>query len=460
MKKILVLSCLIFGFLSFSAKFSEAGDFVSVTNCPPPPSHSEGRTVDIQTRPVESYDATGLYRSAHLTGRSPGCDLSFAPPCGPNAFRSRLKLYGWFEAGFFLNGHGDTSEHYRTIDRSGRSGRWTAAESGNSNLLGNVRSTEPSVNQLWVGLRRDLDLRKGFDWGFRADWLFGTDAWLAQSFGDATFDYDMNFHRDYYVAVPRLYAAFGYKKFSMKVGKFESLLGYETLEAPDGFFYSHSNLFYTMPQTHSGVLGEYRFHPTFRVAFGYVLGADNSFDNRFDDHGFLGAVYWKPVSSLGICYSLYVADRGDGYYRNGEPHYGGTIFQHSLVLDWRISHRWNYVFEWSLGDRDGNGRSPKATYFGTAHYLTYCFNRSWKIGLRLEQVHANQMMTTSGFGTPFTGNYEGDLFGVSLGLNWTPTVRLSVRPELRYDRAGDCKPFDRGRSDDQFSAGCGVVYVF
>lgn len=454
-KKFIIILCLLtFGCAVFSIQAYAADRFESETISILLAASERSVVADVVA--VEAVP----YRPADLGRRIHGCEF-LPPPCGKNgSFRSRIKLYGWFEAGLFLNAHGDRSEHYRTLNRRENSGKQAIPTSGNSNLLGNVRSTELSLNQLWLGVRRDLDTRRGFDWGFRADLLFGTDAWLAQNFGDATFDYDMDFNRDYYFSVPRLYASFGYEKFSMKIGKFESLLGYETLESPDAFFYSRSNLFYTMPQTHTGVLGEYRFHPTFRLAFGYVLGADNSFENRFDDHGFLGAFYWRPVSSLGVCYAIYLADRGHGRYANGETHFGGTIYQHSLTLDWNISKRWNYVFQWSLGDRDGGHRSPSAHYFGSAHYLTYCVNRKLSVGLRLEQIHSNGPMVVSGFGTPLTGYYEGDLFGLSFGLNWMPYQRLSVRPELRYDKADDCRPFDDGRSRDQFSAGCGLVYVF
>ncbi|MDR1963217.1 MAG: porin [Planctomycetaceae bacterium] len=372
---------------------------------------------------------------------------------------SRLKLYGWVEGGFYVNSEGNKTRHFSTISRDGHSEDYLFPNTGNSSLLGNVHSTKPMLNQLWIGLKRDLDARREFDWGFKADFQFGTDARLSQSYGDASFDY-RGHARDYYVSLPQLYGLLGYKNLSVKIGKFETLLGVEQLEAAKSTFYSHSNLFYTEPQTHSGVLAEYRYRPNFWLSFGYVQGADTSFRNEFNDQGFLGGVYWRPIPSVSVWYTAYAASLGNGRYRNGEFHQGGTIFQHTFAVNWMISPCWHYTFQWNFGDRDGKRSAADATYFGTAHYLTFQINPRWKIGLRFDQIHANQWMGDSGFSRPFTGYYTGDLYGLTLGVNWTPYRRVNIRPELRYDYAADSRPFDEGRKRDQFSAGCGFVYLF
>jgi hypothetical protein len=374
-------------------------------------------------------------------------------------FWKRLQFYGWVEGGFYFNSEGNTNQHFSTISRDGHREDYQIPNTGNSALLGNVQSANPMLNQLWIGLKRDIDTRRGFDWGFKTDFLFGSDAWLSQSYGDASFDY-RGHARDYYVSVPQIYGLLGYRNWSFKIGKFETLLGVEQLEASKTTFYSHSNLFYTEPQTHSGVLAEYRYKPNLWFNLGYVQGADNSFRNDFGDHGFLGGIYWRPIPSISVWYTTYAASLGNGRYKNGEYHQGGTIFQHTFAVNWMISPRWYYTFQWNLGSRNGKRTASDATYFGTAHYLTFRIDRYWKIGLRFDQIHANQWMDDSGFSRPFTGNYIGDLYSVTLGMNWTPYRRLNIRPELRYDYAADSRPFNRSNKREQFSAGCGFVYLF
>jgi hypothetical protein len=388
----------------------------------------------------------------------PGCEPEIECVQKP-AFWSRLKLYGWVEGGFYYNGDGSKTRRFSTFARDGHTEDYQIPNTGNSSQLGNVRSTDPMLNQLWLGLKRDLDTRHGWDWGFKTDFLFGSDAWLSQSYGDASFDY-RGHARDYYVSLPQIYGSLGYRNLSVKIGKFETLLGVEQLEAAKATFYSRSNLFYTEAQTHSGVLAEYRCKPNFWFDFGYVQGADTSFRNTFDDHGFLGGVYWRPVSSVSVWYTVYAAELGNGNYRNGELHPGGTVFQHTFAVNWMISPRWHYTFQWDFGSRDGGRTAADATYFGTAHYLSFQINPHWRIGFRFDQIHANQWMATSGFSRPFTGNYTGDLYSATLGVNWTPFNRVSIRPEFRYDYSGGSRPFNSGSKRDQFSAGCGFVYLF
>lgn len=406
---------------------------------------------------------SNAYRSDVSFGSCNPCDEPYdrcgPAPCGKKSWWKRLECYGWVQGGFQVNARGNTTDHVRIPDRRDKMEKFHVPTSGNSSLLGNVQSTEGMMNQLWFGVKRELDTRCGFDWGFQADLTYGTDGWLAQSFGDASFDYRLH-NRDYYLAIPQLYASFGYRDLSVKVGKFETLLGFEHLQAPESFFYSHSNLFYTEPQTHSGVLFEHQVRPGLRLCFGYVQGADNSFHNRFDDQGFLGGIYWRPFCSVTVWYTIYASDLGEGRYANGERHPGGTIFQHTFVTNWKITSRWDYSFQWNLGDRNASGGYRGASYFGTAHYLTCKLNSKWNVGLRFDQVHGNGPMNLSGFGRPGTGNYHGDLYGLTLGFNWTPCSKLNVRPELRFDHADDCKPFDGGKHRDQFSAGCGILYMF
>jgi len=55
-----------------------------------------------------------------------------------------------------------------------------------------------------------------------------------------------------------------------------------------------------------------------------------------------------------------------------------------------------------------------------------------------------------------------DYYQVSLGLNYSPSDRLRIRPSLRWDwaGAGDGRPFiDRTRSD-QMLLDCDVVLLF
>ena len=68
----------------------------------------------------------------------------------------RFKIYGWVDTGITFNpaGPGDHQNFGRLFDD---------------------RSNEPLLNQAVITFERTLDPKVGFDWGFKAQFLFGTD---------------------------------------------------------------------------------------------------------------------------------------------------------------------------------------------------------------------------------------------------------------------------------------------
>ncbi|MDR1485337.1 MAG: porin [Planctomycetaceae bacterium] len=373
---------------------------------------------------------------------------------------SRVKFYGWLQGGLYANSHGSTTQRFHGINRRGQNDLLQRAAGGNGASLGNVRQTGAVLNQLWFGLSRELDLCSGFDWGFRGEFLFGTDAWLTQSYGDATFDY-WTIRRDYGISIPQLYVTLGYRNLSVKIGKFESLLGFEHIQAVDSPFYSHSNLFYAEPQSHSGVLFDYNVNPDFWFSLGYVQGADSTLSNRFGDNGLIGGIYWRCCPSMTVWYTIYFAKSAAGVFANGEPHAAGDLFRHTLVLNWKLTSRLDYAFQWDLGNRVGRrSNNGNASYFGWAQYFTYKIHSRLNGGIRIDQLHSNKLMATSGFARPNTGNFVGNLYGVTIGLEWKPYQNFSFKPELRYDYSDTKGTFGKGNHRDQISFGFGIVYDF
>src|SRR2546421_10359149 len=78
--------------------------------------------------------------------------------------KSRLAIYGWVETGFTGN---------------------AAAPEDNQNFgrLFDDRSNEFVMNQAVITAERALDPKVGFDWGFKLQFLFGTDARYIHSLG-------------------------------------------------------------------------------------------------------------------------------------------------------------------------------------------------------------------------------------------------------------------------------------
>ncbi|MCE9544374.1 MAG: porin, partial [Planctomycetia bacterium] len=94
---------------------------------------------------------------------------SYLTPClGEN---TQWKYGGWIEAGVTGNDHGVVSL------------------TGNLPVAFNYASDGVMLNQAWAFAERTAKTDGcGMDWGFRADYIFGTDAFFTQAFGDIGYD--------------------------------------------------------------------------------------------------------------------------------------------------------------------------------------------------------------------------------------------------------------------------------
>ncbi len=136
---------------------------------------------------------------------------------------------------------------------------------------------ESQLNQFNIYLQRTVVTEgKAFDIGGRFDFMFGTDAIFTQAYGIPAFDvntgqplnrgnWDLNLccksTRTYGIALPQAYLE-AYipvgNGLNIKAGHFYSPTGYETVPAPDNFFYTHAYSFNNgEPFTHVGVVGNY-----------------------------------------------------------------------------------------------------------------------------------------------------------------------------------------------------------
>ncbi len=339
---------------------------------------------------------------------------------------------GCLETGFYANQYGQVT---RYGDQTGYNRNGIDPLSGNTFLLNNVEQTGLQLNQAWVYVERKVNTQRGFDFGYRADLMYGTDARFQQSNGDRTFDWSAR-DGDYYTAIPNLYVEGGYKNVRVKFGKFESPLGYEAMYAPDRFFYSETYSFAAAANTHTGVYAEWDVNDRVTVSGGWVTGVDKTFTGG--DNAFLGGIDFKLTDKASLGY-FFLAGQDDN---DGRQNY----YQHMFLFQWNPVKRWNYAFEWTLVDGDMFGN-----LYGINQELIYSINDRWAVGLRGEWMRDN--------------NWQADMYEFTLGLNWTPTKWFLLRPEIRYDNVdgpADFRPFNGTRNGEvsQWSGGCSAIVKF
>lgn len=292
-------------------------------------------------------------------------------------------------------------------------------------------------NQTWMYIGKEADTGGcGWDWGARIDYVFGADGPDTQSFGDGSWDFGWNSGGEYGSAIPQLYGEVAYNDLKVKFGHFYNFMGYEVVQAPGNFFYSHSyGMTYGQPFTFTGALVEYQTAGGAKVWGGYTFGWNSGFSNRFDAHTFLGGISKDVSDDLTLSYSINAGRFGNGIGPAGNL---GDIVMQTLVAKVQLSDRWNYVFEADLGINNGGtsigfaGPPVNAEWYGIINYLFYQINDCWKAGARFEWFDDSDGRRIS---TVNNGFNDLHFWEVSFGLNWTPRPNIIVRPELRLDWA-------------------------
>ncbi len=267
-------------------------------------------------------------------------------------------------------------------------------------------------NQSWLFLEKIADGSDGLDFGGRVDFMYGTDSYDTQAFGNRPGHYDyLNGwdHGIYGFALPQLYADVAYGDLSVKAGHFFTLLGYEVVGAPGNFFYSHAMTMYNSESfTHTGVLSTYTASDNVTLYSGWTLGWDTGFDQFNGGNSFLGGASVGVTDNFVLTYILTAGNLG----------FIGKGYTHSIVGDMNITDRLEYVFQSDLVSVDTPGVSGGGHYdtIGINQYLFYTLTDTVKAGTRMEWWKA-----------------DGDsYYAITGGVNYRPIANLVFRPEVKY----------------------------
>jgi len=385
--------------------------------------------------------------------------------------KSKIQFYGWMLTGITVNNHGATHSYgpgpsaYGFNNTQAKNGEVIRNgyndTSGNTYVLQLEQPTDWKVNQLWLGARRDLESR--FGWGFRADFVYGTDIRYARNWGDRSFDNNWG-SGDYFAAFPQLFGTVGTKELFVKVGKFAGSFSYEGLAAPREFFYSHANICYGRPLVTQGAMVEW--HPNQKWSFtgGWLAGVFNSFENPYGDSAFLGTATYKFSKDTALTYKVFYNDRGARTNHLGGITSTGQIdCIHTLIFTRQINKKWFYMGEVAYTDNLYDRFNTRGTGYawGTNHHLIRTFTDKFSAGLRGEYHYSRN----STFDLPaVTGGQGGEIWTGTLAAQYKLTPKTTFRPEIRYDYAdynNGFRPFGGDRSKkNQISGGVSFLVMF
>src|SRR5690606_251787 len=99
-------------------------------------------------------------------------------------------------------------------------------------------------------------------------------------------------------ALPQVYGEVAYHNLSVIMGHFLSPLGYETVQAPGNFFYSHSFAFnHARPFTHTGAMATWD-RDDLTLYGGWVAGNDTAFELVDGGSAFLGGFRYRVTENV------------------------------------------------------------------------------------------------------------------------------------------------------------------
>lgn len=220
--------------------------------------------------------------------------------------------------------------------------------------------------------------------------------------------------------------------------------------------------------TVAGVRVEYKANERLSILGAWTAGESTSFENTFDDNGFLFQVRFKPTKTTTFKYSFFLEannglnKRPDAAIRFGRDCDTQDSYSHHVVVTWDVTPRWQYMIEGyaavHYGKRDGEKEKNFAN--GVNQSLIYKINDRWSVGGRFEWLKARNTLFDLAYLTDGAGT---DICSLALAVNWWPSPRFNIRPELRYDWT-DYKngfgPFGGGTEKNQLTGGFAVTLKF
>jgi hypothetical protein len=373
---------------------------------------------------------------------------------------SRFKWSGWVESGITFNPDSPN-------DRQ------------NFGHLFTDRSNELLLNQAVITAERTLAGSGGdFDWGFKTQFLYGSDARYIHSLG--LFD---NTQHDivqpdvveawmlFHLPIPNTAGGL-----DIKVGKFVTLEGAETIDPRTNVFYSHSYIFnFGIPLNHTGVLTT--LHPIkgLDLYAGVTRGVNTSISDNNGSAAFDGGLGLTLLD--GKVTALAATHIGpENPHNNHDPRY-----LNDLVVTWKATDKLTAILDANFAEDESVPGTAKA--YGAAVYLTYAINDWLTLGIREEVFRDEKGFFVGSFAdnddfidlergktsnidprTFFTG---GTFNEVTIGATFKvpapkPLSGLTIRPELRYDAAlsSGTAPFGDHDSRHQFTAGIDAIVTF
>ena len=336
------------------------------------------------------------------------------------------------------------------------------------------RANEVLLNQIVLAAEKLLAPAPGAgDRGFKLQAMLGSDARFIHSLGLLDNASSSQLQPD----IPEAYLNFHLPVatdggLDVKVGKFVTLEGAETIDPRTGPFFSHTYIFnFGIPFNHTGALATLHATKQVDLMFGVTRGVNTSLRDNNGAAAFHG----------GIGFTL-----SDGKLVGGfSTHFGPETpannrdyrYLNDLTFNCTLSDKANLITDLNYIKDD----AALARGYGLAEYFVYKVTDALTVQVRGEiwrdadgfyvaQFGNNDDVMNVLAGRAINGartvgggrtTYRALTVGFSVKVPVTkPLASLLIRPELRYDRAGATAPFVDSARKSQLTFGIDAVLTF
>lgn len=387
----------------------------------------------------------------------------------------------------------DTLKFSAQIEAGGTYNSSDPNDGRNFGRLFDDKSNGVLLNQLLLTATRPVDAsRKGYDVGFKLQFMVGA---------DARYTHFLKEFQNTFTGENQLDLVEGWVQFhtpwlteggfDVKLGQYVTLSGAETIDPSTNYLYSHSYLFnFGIPLKHTGVMTVTHVTPSFDLYLGIDSGVNTSLfkgDNngRPAFHGGFG--FNMNGGALTILATTHI---GPEISRNAAPN--GLLpptvnankamrYLNDITAVWKVSDKLTSITDFNFIYDEAVNAGNSASGYGITQYLVYALNDNFSLVGRAEvwrdengsfvaQFADNQDFMRALDGQPVVsprtvGGGATTYGGFTFGLNIKPALgipaALLIRPEVRYDTSlNGTRPFNDSSDRHMFTAGMDVVFSF
>ena len=418
----------------------------------PPPASATAAPTPARRGPPSPLDSPPFPNSDWSYGGSPVIGEpdtnSYPLMTAINQARSHIKLYGWLDP---------------SLD-------FSTSKNSNAPEANDVYSNRFELNQFVLYAERlpDSVQQAHIDWGFHLTALYGTDYRYTTGKGYFS-DQLLKDHHQYGfdptleyldVYIPQIAQGM-----NVRFGRFISVPGIEAQLAPQNYIFSHSLLYAIDPFTDTGLMATVKLNDQWLVQLGITGGQDVAFWTHDAKPSGTACVSYTTKS---VNDNFYICANGinDGKYAYNNLQQYDVTWYHKFSKTLHMATESWYMYERDVPAIDGTIKpelGANAAYclpgeqrctapeYAFVNFFQKEFSAHNFLSFRSDFLDDKKGQRT-GYATKYSEN-------TIMWCHWFGTT-VQLRPELRFDRAGDMKAYDNGRKQSQLTLASDLIFHF